>query len=266
TQDLFQAGALAQQLDAQNSQRKDITLCIQTDAIESALRADPTVPIIFAASPEFNEGVVGLAASHITEALYKPAIIGHQNDTTVVASCRSIPEFDITRALDACADLLVRYGGHSLAAGLTISNDNLPALLERLNALARKALAGLDLVPALGIDREIFLDKLRAEHVPGILDDVRKLEPTGRGNPDAVFCSRNCQVVQAKGVGDGQHLKLVLRSAKNEYDGIAFKQGYWLEHLPEYVDIAYAFEINSYMGRQTLQLNIKDIKPPSTGI
>lgn len=261
TRDLVQAGTLAQQLDSQNSHRKDITLQIQTVAVESALKADPTVPIIFAASPDFNEGVVGLAASRITEALYKPAIIGHQSGSFVVASCRSIAEFDITGALDACSDLLIRYGGHSMAAGLTVSNENLPALLERLNTQARKTLAGLELAPVLGIDREIFLDKLRAEHVPGIMEDVSLLEPTGRGNPEALFCSRNLQVKQARAVGDGQHLKLTLRAGTKDYDGIAFRQGYWLEEMPNLVDIAYAFDINNYMGRQTLQLNIKDIKP-----
>lgn len=261
TRDLVQAGTLAQQLDSQNKHRKDITLQIQTLAVESALKADPTVPIIFAASPDFNEGVVGLAASRITEALYKPAIIGHQSDSFVVASCRSIAEFDITKALDACSDLLIRYGGHSMAAGLTVSNENLPALLERLNSQARKTLAGLELAPVLGIDREILLDKLRAEHVPGIMEDVGLLEPTGRGNPEALFCSRNLQVKQARTVGDGQHLKLTLRAGTKDYDAIAFRQGYWLEEMPDLVDIAYAFDINNYMGRQTLQLNVKDIKP-----
>ncbi len=258
--DIFQAGVLAQQLDNQNTERKDVMHQIQTLAIESALKADPDIPIIFAASPEFNEGVVGLAASRITEALYKPAIIGHQDENCVVASCRSIPELDITQALDHCADLLVRHGGHSMAAGLTVTNDNLPLLLDRLNAYAREKLEGMELAPVLGIDREIALEKIRSEHVPGILEDVDQLEPTGRENPEAVFCSRNLRVVRARAVGDGQHLKLTLRAGSSDYDAIAFRQGHWLENMPDMVDIAYTFEVNSYMGRQTLQLNIKDIK------
>ncbi|MEL7645284.1 MAG: single-stranded-DNA-specific exonuclease RecJ [Anaerolineaceae bacterium] len=262
--DIFSAGMLAQQLDAQNAQRKDLTLRIQEQAIQSALQADPDSPVIFAASPDFNEGVVGLAASRVAEQLYRPAIIGAQGETTIVASCRSIPEFNITSALDACADLLVRYGGHSMAAGLTVSLEKAPELLARLNAIARETLQGVELVPVLGIDREIRLEHLRPEFVPQVFEAMEKLEPTGRENPEALFCSRGLLVVNARTVGDGQHLKLTLQAGRNSFDAIAFKQGYWLDQLSDNIDIAYAFELNSYMGRNTLQLNVKDIHPAQT--
>jgi len=139
--DLYESARLAQLLDDQNAQRKNLTQQIQEKAIAGALAEGGSLPIIFAASEEFSEGVVGLAASRVAERFYRPAIIGHQSDGLIVASCRSIKEFDITRALDECADLLVRYGGHSMAAGLTVANDNLPALLERLNSLASRQLA-----------------------------------------------------------------------------------------------------------------------------
>jgi len=259
--DVFNAGMLAQQLDAQNAQRKDLTLRVQEQAVQSALQADPDNPVIFAASPEFNEGVVGLAASRVAEQLYRPAIIGSVSDTNIVASCRSIPEFNITSALDACAYLLVRYGGHSMAAGLTVSIQNARELLARLNAIAREALRGVELVPVLEIDREIRLEHLRDEFIPQVFEAMAKLEPTGRGNPEALFCSRGCRVAAARVVGDGQHLKLTLQAGKRTFDAIAFRHGYWLDQLPERVDIAYVFDVNNYMGRSTLQLNIKDIHP-----
>ncbi len=259
--DVFSAGMLAQQLDAQNVQRKDLTLHVQEQAIQLAMQADPDSPVIFAASPDFNEGVVGLAASRVAEQLYRPAIIGAQNESNIVASCRSIPEFNITSALDKCADLLVRYGGHSMAAGLTVSLENAPELLARLNAIAREALQGVEMVPVLGIDREIQLEHMRPEFVPQVFEAMEKLEPTGRENPEALFCSRGVRVASSRVVGDGQHLKLTLQAGKNSFDAIAFKQGYWLNQLPERIDIAYAFELNSYMGRKTLQLNVKDIHP-----
>ncbi len=259
--DVFSAGMLAQQLDAQNVQRKDLTLHVQEQAIQLAMQADPDSPVIFAASPDFNEGVVGLAASRVAEQLYRPAIIGAQNETSIVASCRSIPEFNITSALDKCSDLLVRYGGHSMAAGLTVSLENAPELLARLNAIAREALQGVEMVPVLGIDREIQLEHMRPEFVPQVFEAMEKLEPTGRENPEALFCSRGVRVASSRVVGDGQHLKLTLQAGKNSFDAIAFKQGYWLNQLPERIDIAYAFELNSYMGRKTLQLNVKDIHP-----
>jgi len=107
----------------------------------------------------------------------------------VVASCRSIAEFNITQALDACADLLVRYGGHSMAAGLTVTNENLPELLRRLNSLAEQSLQGLELAPVLAIDKEIALDSLTAAEIPQIFETVKLLEPTGRGNPEALFAA-----------------------------------------------------------------------------
>ncbi len=259
--DVFNAGMLAQQLDAQNAQRKDMTLRVQEQAVQLALQADPDSPVIFAASPDFNEGVVGLAASRVAEQLYRPAIIGAQNETSIVASCRSIPEFNITSALDACADLLLRYGGHSMAAGLTVSLEKAPELMARLNEIARETLRGVDMVPVLGIDREIRLEHMRPEFVPQVFEAMEKLEPTGRENPEALFCSRGLRLVGARTVGDGQHLKLTLQAGKNAFDAIAFKQGYWLNQLPDSIDIAYTFELNSYMGRKTLQLNVKDIHP-----
>ena len=264
-QDALTAGELALQLDSQNRERQEIMARIQESVLQNVLQAEEQPPIVFDASPEYNEGVVGLAASRISEALYRPSIIGHSGEGVVVASCRSIAGFNITQALDACADLLVRYGGHSMAAGLTVTNENLPELLRRLNSLAEQSLQGLELAPVLAIDKEIALDSLPAAEIPRIFEMVSLLEPTGRGNPEALFCSRNLQVNRVYPVGNGQHLRLVLNAGRVRYEAIAFGQGHWNGQLPGMVDIAYTFEINKYQGRESLQLNIKDIKP-SKGI
>jgi single-stranded-DNA-specific exonuclease len=264
-QDALTAGELALQLDSQNRERQEIMARIQESVLQNVLQAEEQPPIVFDASPEYNEGVVGLAASRISEALYRPSIIGHSGEGVVVASCRSIAGFNITQALDACADLLVRYGGHSMAAGLTVTNENLPELLRRLNSLAEQSLQGLELAPVLAIDKEIALDSLPAAEIPRIFEMVSLLEPTGRGNPEALFCSRNLQVNRVYPVGNGQHLRLVLNAGRVRYEAIAFGQGHWNGQLPGMVDIAYTFEINKYQGRESLQLNIKDIKP-SEGI
>ena len=266
TRDLIEAGQLAQKLEVQNTQRQIIMHEIQAQAVELAFKQDPQSLIIFAASPAFSEGVVGLAASRIVEAFYRPAIIGHQDESQTIASCRSIPEFNITHALDQCSDLLVRHGGHAAAAGFTVHNENLPELLFRLGEIAAKEFKDLELVPELQIDREILLENLQPKYIPSILDDLHLLEPTGWENPEAVFCSRSCEARQVRTVGsDGNHLKLRIKAGAHEFDAIAFRQGHWLESMPERIDIAYTFEINEYMGRQSLQLNIKDIKPSREG-
>ena len=261
TEDIFEAGMLAQKLDDQNSERKNMTKRIRELAVERVLSEDPDAVLFFAADPDFSEGVVGLAASRLTEAYYRPAIIAHQGEEFTVASCRSIPEFHITRALDTCTDLLVKHGGHAASAGFTIRNEDLPMLIDRLNSVAEEELRDVTLMPTLFIDREIRLDKLGPQYIPGILEDLHQLEPTGRENPEALFASYHLDVKSAWTVGsDGTHLKLTLGAGKNTFDAIAFRQGYWAEDMPAQVDIAYRFEMNEFNGRSSLQLNVKDIK------
>jgi single-stranded-DNA-specific exonuclease len=261
TRKALDAGRIAQELEMQNSKRQEMTMRIREQAAERVLSEDPDAMLFFAADPEFSEGVVGLAASRLVESFYRPSIIAHQGEEFTVASCRSIPEFHITRALDECADLLVRHGGHAAAAGFTVRNEDREELLRRLNEIVQAQLAGMELLPELDIDREILLDKLENKYIPGILEDLHKLEPTGRGNPEPVFASRNVEVRQARTVGrEGSHLKLILKAGPNTHDAIAFRQGYWAEDMPDVIDIAYRFEVNEFNGRSTLQLNVKDIK------
>jgi single-stranded-DNA-specific exonuclease len=266
TDDIIKAGELAQTLDSYNSERQDMTLTIRQEAAQRVLGTDPDAVLFFASDSEFSEGVVGLAASRLTEAYFRPAIIGHRGDEVTVASCRSIPGFHITEALDACADLLVRHGGHAAAAGFTVRNEHCDALIQRLTAIAQEQLSEVILEPELIIDREILLKNLDGKHVPGILNDLHLLEPTGRGNPEPLFASSGVVVRHARGVGkEGAHLKLNLQAGSKYFDGIAFRQGYWLADLPDRVDIAYRIELNVFNGRSSLQLNIKDIKPAGEG-
>jgi len=261
TDDLHEAGELAQQLDSYNRERQDMTNEIREKAAAMVLEADPDAVLFFAADPSFSEGVVGLAASRLTELYYRPAIVGHRGEAFTVASCRSIPEFHITRALDACADVLVRHGGHAAAAGFTVRNENLDTLVTCLRRIAEEKLGDVELLPVLDIDREIKLEHLNGRHISDILDNLHKLEPTGRENPEPVFASFGVDVRAARAVGrEADHLKLTLGAGKNSFDAIAFRQGYWMEDMPDRVDIAYRFEINEFNGRSNLQLNIKDIR------
>ncbi len=261
TKSPFEAGQLAQQLDTVNSERQDMTTEIRELAAERVLSEDPDAMLFFAADPRFNEGVVGLAASRLVESYYRPSIVAHMGEEFTVASCRSIPEFHITQALDQCADLLVRHGGHAAAAGFTVRNEDLEALLEKMRAIVAAQLGEMELLPELIIDREIKLENLAPQYIPGILEDLHKLEPTGRENPEPIFVSRDLTVRSARTVGrEGSHLKLYLQAGNYSYDAIAFRQGYWLAEMPEKVDIAFRFEVNEFNGRSTLQLNVKEIK------
>lgn len=256
--DVFEAGRLAQQLEAQNQKRQSITRDIQKQAEEMALAHDDDPWLLFAAHPEFNAGVVGLAASRLTDQYYRPAIVGHSDVEFTRASCRSIPEFHITKALDQCAGLLVKHGGHAAAAGFTVHNDQLPQLIDTLKRIAEDELSSKNLVPTLNADVELPLAALK----PEILEYLEWLQPTGYGNPQPQFVSRKLKPMSSRAVGkDQSHLKLIVSDGQITFDAIAFRQGHWYGNLPNRIDLLYRFEVNEFRGRKTLQLNVQDIKP-----
>jgi single-stranded-DNA-specific exonuclease len=258
TNEIHTAGRLAQELEVQNQERQKITREIQARAEEIALAEDPQALIIFAVHEDFNPGVVGLAASRLAEAFYRPAVVANAGEEFTRASCRSIPEFHITEALDQCADLLEHHGGHAAAAGFTVRNQNLPELERRLRAIAQEQLRDMDLRPSLYADMEISLHELK----PEILRSLENMQPTGYGNRQAYFVSRRLRPTRYRTVGrDKSHLKLSVSDHRITYDAIAFRQGYWAENMPDYIDVFYAFEENEYNGRVNLQLNVRDIKP-----
>lgn len=255
-----QARQLAQELDGLNKRRQQLTaeaqarvaLTLERDGINEQ-------DLIFAVDEDVVPGIVGLVAGRLTEAYYRPAIVVEVSEDECHASCRSIPQFHITQALDECADLLVRHGGHAMAAGLTVLQENLPALQQRLQEKARSVLEGQELAPTLAIDMELapsFMTMALAE-------ELRVLEPTGHKNPAPIFMTRNMQVKDKRTVGrDGAHLKLKLQAGRDApIDAIGFRLGAWAFDLPDCIDIAYNLEINEWQGRRNLQLNLRDIRP-----
>jgi single-stranded-DNA-specific exonuclease len=258
TNDVKRAGELAQQLNMQNRQRQELTHKIQEQAETIALTDKPDSSLLFAVHPDFNSGVVGLAAARLVETYYRPAVVGQISEETTRCSCRSIPEFHITQALDQCSDLLIRHGGHAAAAGFTVGNENLEMLKERLTSIAEQQLGGLALRQTLNADAEVPLSDLH----PNLLKYLDALQPTGYGNPEAVFISRNARVTHARTVGaEGRHLKLVVTDGRVTFDAIGFRLGHLQPELPLRVDLMYTFESNEYNGRTSLQLNLKDVKP-----
>jgi single-stranded-DNA-specific exonuclease len=256
--DPMEVGQLAQWLEIQNRERQKITRDIQAKA-EKQIIVDDEIPLLlFAADPEYNPGVVGLAASRLTEQYYRPSIIANIGEEYTRGSCRSIPEFHITQALDQCKDLLEHHGGHAAAAGFTVHNDLLPILIDRLRIIAKEQLSELDLRPKIFAEAEIPLSDLK----PDLLKYLGWLQPTGMGNPAPIFMSSGLKVTHQKAIGvDGSHLKLSVTDGKITYDAIAFRQGYWIAQIPQRVDIMFTFELNEFNGQVTLQLNVKDIRP-----
>jgi single-stranded-DNA-specific exonuclease len=250
---------LARQLQSLNTQRQELTRAAQ-EVIRAQLeeRQDTSLPLIFAEG-EFKPGIVGLVAGRLTEEFYRPAIVMERGETESRASCRSIRQFDITRALDQCADLLVRHGGHAQAAGFTVLNENIEELKRRLLELAQDQLSGQELRPTLEIDVEADIHHLSES----LVKEMEQLEPTGYHNAGPTMMTRNVRVLESRAIGkEGHHLKMKLaRAGQPPLDAIGFGLGEWASRLPDCLDVAYQLEINEWNGYRNLQLNLQDIRP-----
>jgi len=250
-----EAGLLSQELDDINRKRQKETNLMQEFAQTTI---DEKKMIIVAMHEEFNSGLVGLVSARLTEFFYRPSIVGYVGKEFTRASCRSIPEFHITHALDRCEHLLVRHGGHAMAAGFTVTNENLEQLIQELELIAENDLDPKSLRPKINIDLEIPLHKIPAN----ILSDLDKLEPLGSENSEAIFVSRGVTVKQSRTVGkDENHLKMRVMDKQVEYDAIAFNLGYWAKEKIDKIDVVYSIERNHYNGNIYKQLRVKDLKP-----
>lgn len=254
-----EASELARSLQELNQQRQSLTREAQErirEQMHTELRDDQ--PLIFASHANFPQGIIGLVAGKLTEEYFRPSVVLRLGEEESHASCRSIPQFNITHALDECSDLLIRHGGHAQAAGFTIHNHNIPALNERLQEIATKSLGGQELIPTLHMDAVLDLDRLSEE----LFDELQQLEPTGHDNHAPLFCVEGVRVGGARRIGrDEQHLRLKLQGRYKNVDAVGFGLGNWLDQLPSRVDLAFQLEMNEWNGKRTLQLNVKDIRP-----
>jgi len=258
SRDWQEAGLIAQQLDIQNHERQRATQRAQEKA-EQAIKDPAAMRIIHSFDTEYSSGIVGLVASKLVEQYYRPAVIGQVENDVIRASCRSISEFHITAALDECADLLVRHGGHAMAAGFTLRKENEEKFIERLQSIAARELAGLDLRPEIKADMEIEINRIK----PEFYVELEKLQPTGMGNPTPVFISRAVTVDGMRLMGkEGAHISFDIRNSAIKR-AVAFNQARWYdiwrEEKPRF-DIAYTIDINHYNGQDTQQINIRDMK------
>lgn len=253
--------SLAEQINQINRERQQKTRDMQEIAEADMGGFDGERALLFAADARFEQGVVGLVASRLTDTHYRPSVVVQMGVEESHGSCRSIPEFHITRALEHCDDLLSRYGGHAMAAGFTVPNENIPALRDRLTDYAQDQLAGRNLTPQLTIDAELTLDEI----TPALMEGLEVLQPTGEGNPSPMFVSRGIMVSNPFAVGDdGRHLRLKLVSGPTTLDAIAFRMGHLLDDLPERVDVAYQLQTSEWRGSRRIEIHIRDIRPAET--
>ncbi|MFV1859745.1 MAG: single-stranded-DNA-specific exonuclease RecJ [Anaerolineales bacterium] len=248
----------AGKLDRLNRERRQLT----TETLERARTLAQEQPqsenLLMAADDEFHEGVLGLVAGRLADEFYRPALVARIEGNVLRGSARSIPEFHITEALQACDDLLLRFGGHAQAAGFSLLTENRQAFVTRLSELAGDRLAGLDLRPRLEIDADVNFDELDEE----LMAFIDRLQPCGQANPYPVFSTAGVEVHSKRTVGQGgRHIKLTVRHAGRVFDAIAFGFGEQAAALPDRLELAYRLERNEFRGVVSLQLNVQDLRP-----
>jgi single-stranded-DNA-specific exonuclease len=260
--DLAEALPIAQALDSRNRERQKIERSIVeevTGAVRAKFNAEADF-VIVEGQLLWHIGVVGIVASRVLQEFYRPTIIVGGDGDHWRGSGRSIAGFDLAAALRECTDLLVRHGGHAMAAGLTIHQDKLEALRLRLNDLARRALKAEDLQPPLRLDAEVGLDEITLESLRGL----DQLKPTGQGNPSVQFFARRLahqRPLQRMGA-DKQHVKLWVTDGSVSHEAVWWGAG--KESLPVgKFDLAFAPQINEYNGRRVVQLKVLDWRSSS---
>jgi single-stranded-DNA-specific exonuclease len=259
TDDQSEADRLARYLDDLNRERQALDQHILDQALEQ-VEAHPDLPSAHALVLDgegWHPGVVGIVASRVVERYGRPTFLIAFDDDVGKGSGRSISRFDLHGALTDCGDLLERFGGHHMAAGLTIRRDQLEAFRDRFTGLAGERLTSDDLGPEQRVDLVISL----ADASNDLERLCRHLEPCGMGNPGPVFGVRGVQINQRSVVGSG-HLKGVLTQGSNHLDAIGFQ---WADRVPwlgdDPVDVAFKLERNDWGGRSNLQARLVAISP-----
>ena len=261
THDPVRALEVANILETENRQRKNIdeeTFRIAQELIEEKFEIDDWYGLVLD-QDGWHPGVIGIVASRVVEKYYRPTIMISIEDKIGKGSARSISGFDVYMALKQCEDLLLGYGGHKYAAGLTIEKDKIAAFRERFNEIARQQLDEELLSPKLRIEGNIRLGEIN-NHLYKFL---KHLAPFGPQNMRPVFLSQNLQVVGTPSIVGNNHLKFKVRQDGAVLDAIGFNLGdliYRIEPGANNLDMTYVIEENTFLGRTTLQLRIKDLR------
>ena len=252
-----EATPLAQNLDARNRERQKIERGI-TDEVAGVVRSkfNPQEDfVIVEGRLLWHIGVVGIVASRILQEFYRPTIILGGDAGDWRGSGRSIAGFDLAAALRECDDLLLRHGGHAMAAGLSIAPDKVDALRQRLNEIARRRLRPEDLQPPLRLDAEVGLEEITLDS----LAELEQLKPVGQGNPALQFCARNLahqKPLQRMGANK-QHVKLWVTDGTVTHEAVWWNAGSGSLPVGKF-DLAFAPSVNEFNGRRTVQLKVLD--------
>ena len=255
----LEAATIAQDLERLNLQRQELEESIKVEAIDM-VEGGPLDGAIVVASRNWHLGVVGVVAARLVERFERPAVVLAINQEGIAkGSARSLPGFDVHAALAACQDVLIGFGGHPAAAGMTVRESDIPGLRDRLAGLASRWIAAQPSARELKVDAEVSLSEVNYR----LVNELSLLQPHGIGNPEPTLAVRNLRILDSRVVG-ARHLKLTVRHGNSvPFDTIGFRMGSLADlglsrDVP--VDLAFVPALERWNGLDRVQLRIRDLR------
>ena len=255
--DIYKVNELTKKLNEHNLKRQEIEKQIFESVIEKIQKKhlDENRTIVVGGE-NWHHGVIGIVSSKITEMYFKPSILLSFEEGLGKGSGRSIPGFDLHYALTKCQKSLEKFGGHSMAVGVTLKKEKLEEFIKQFEEVAKEEKTE-EIIPILNIDSKIDLNSVNKE----MIESLKKLEPFGEANKMPIFAFKNMKIDSIRALSEGKHLKLTLKENNKIINAIGFNIGNLAEEykIGDKVDIAGVLEINTFNGVDNLQINIKDV-------
>lgn len=258
SKNLNEVSQLTTKLNEYNRLRQDTEKKIFESAVkqieEENLIQNATITV---GGHNWHHGVIGIVSSKITEMYFKPSILlSFEEDGIGTGSGRSIPGFDLHEALSKCTDTIEKFGGHSMAIGITIKKEKFEAFKKEFEEIAKNSNIE-EIVPIINIDAKIDFGNINKEMV----ESLKALEPFGEGNKMPIFAFKNLKIDSIRALSEGKHLKLTLKEGNTVVNAIGFNMGELAEEyrIGDKIDVVGVLEVNTFNGVDTLQINMKDI-------
>lgn len=257
TQDEKEAKDIALRLNEYNKERQDIEKRIYEDAVSKIEKNEKNKQVLVLGSDNWHHGVIGIVASKITDLYFKPSILICFEEDEGKGSGRSIPGFDLYESLTNCSENLEKFGGHSMAVGVTLKKENFEKFKEEFEKYAQNSNI-CDIIPIIKIDEEITLEDINIKAV----EELNMLEPFGEANKMPLFMYKNLKIHSIRTLSEGKHIKLTLKDNNFYIDSIGFNLGHLAEEyqIGDKVDVVGSLEINKFGGRESVQINLKDLR------
>lgn len=252
-----EAMEISDRLNEYNRERQDTEKKIFSEALQKIEKSEKDKPCIILGSENWHHGVIGIVASKVTDMYFKPSILICFEDGIGKGSGRSVPGFDLHEALSKCDKYVEKFGGHSMAIGITVTQDNFNKFKEEFEEYTKNS--DIDkIVPIIYIDQEVTLKDINLKAAK----ELQLLEPFGEGNKMPLFLYKNLRIDSIRALSEGKHLKLTLKDDNYIIDAIGFNMGALANEylIGDKIDVVGTLEINSFNNVEKIQINLKDVR------